>query len=447
MTKTLVNAVNSIVENGRTNGLLGELDDLVAINSITGLLGLDYIEGLPLERLDDLEALDLLYGYNDLDLPFEKYVSRIMGEITPRNSEVIREFRRIGEEDGRMEAIDWYYKLSQDSKYIRVDQVEKNKEWLYRSPYGDIMITINLSKPEKDPRDIIRAGEERSDKYPKCVICRENIGYKGRPGHPERSNHRIIPLTLNEENWYLQFSPYVYYHEHLIVLSEEHSPMYIDDRTLERLLDFVDQYEDLFIGSNAGLPIVGGSILSHNHFQGGNYVFPIERARIFNTLEKEDYQVDLLDWPVTTLRVRSKDRSRVKEIAYRLMSQWDDYENKDLDIIPYTGETKHNTSTLVVRRDQGEYMVYLSLRNNRCSAEYPFGIFHAHEEYHHIKKENIGLIEVMGMAILPARLDEDLDKVKQEEMGQVFVSILENCGVFKRDKYSILEEEVMRWLS
>lgn len=447
MDRNETNSLNSIIYNARENNLLGPLDDIIARNSIVDLLGIDYVEGLKNSKEDDIEALEILYKKNDLNLSFEKFVSRIMGELTPRNSEVIRKFNEVFKEEGSQKAIDWYYELCQNTKYIRMDQVAKNRKWVYNSKYGDIDITINMSKPEKDPRDIAKAKDERSEKYPRCVICKENIGYKGRPGYAERSNHRIIPLELNKEIWYLQFSPYVYYNKHLIVLSDDHIPMYIDDNILERLLDFVDIYPDLFLGSNAPLPIVGGSILNHNHFQGGDYEFPIEKSKVYKLIERDDFKLEILDWPVTTLRIRSKDREKLKTIGYKLMCKWDDYENQDLDIVPYTKKGKHSTTTLIIRKKDDEYLLYMSLRNNRTSEEYPKGIFHAHEEYHHIKKENIGLIEIMGMAILPSRLNVDLDREKKEEIGEVFVNILENCGVFKRKDYKSLEYEVNKWLS
>ena len=474
MENQLIIAIHSIIENGKKKGLLGELDDIIAKNSLFYLFGIEENEKINKEIIDDLEALEILYRYNDLDLPFEKFVSRIMGEITPRNSEIIDKFNKNLLSKGSQRAIDWYYKLCQDTKYIRMDCVLKNKKWKHISKYGDIEITINLSKPEKDPRDIIESGKENSNKYPKCVLCKENIGYKGKPGHPERSNHRIIPLELKDELWYLQFSPYVYYHQHLIVLSDEHIPMNINDNTIERLLDFVEKFPTLFLGSNAELPIVGGSILNHDHFQGGNYIFPIEKATVFSRIDKKDYRIEILDWPVSTVKVVSKNRKKLKEISYKIIEKWRGYKNEKLEIIPFTKDERHNTTTLIARKEDDEFILYISLRNNRCNDEHPDGIFHGHKEKHHIKKENIGLIEVMGLAILPGRLESELRNIKEillgnkdikednihkdwildlkdkytkdlnierlerileKEIGEIFVSILEDCGVFKKDDY------------
>ncbi|MBZ2174513.1 UDP-glucose--hexose-1-phosphate uridylyltransferase [Schnuerera sp. xch1] len=479
MKKKLISAIYSIIESAKENKLLGELDDISAKNSLFHIFQIEDEEFEIHKRIDDMRALKILYEYNDLDLPFEKFVSRIMGEVTPRNSEVISKFNQLMSEGRGQKAIDWYYKFCQYTKYIRMDRVTRNKKWKYSSKYGDIEITINLSKPEKDPRDIIKSGKEQSNNYPKCVLCKENVGYKGRPGYPERSNHRIIPLKLNDEKWYLQFSPYVYYNQHLIVLSYEHTHMNIDHKTIERLLDFVEIFPKLFIGSNAELPIVGGSILSHNHFQGGNYTFPIEKARVFDTIDEDDYKIEILDWPVSTIRVVSRDREKLKEKSFEIIRRWDNYKNKELQIIPFTNNEKHNTVTLIMRKKKERYILYITFRNNRCNEEYPYGIFHTHEENHHIKKENIGLIEVMGLAILPRRLDNELEEIKQillgkkninkedphrdwilqlkdkyderidieeignlleNEVGNVFVNILENCGVFKRTDYDEFKE-------
>lgn len=444
----VLNALSSIINYGLEKELIDELDSILARNELIHMLDIDYSDSYKSDKnYPILEAIEILYKEDDLNLPLEKFVSRIMGALTPRNSEIVRKYKAILENQGPEKAIDWFYEYSKDILYIRADQVAKNKKWIHESEYGDIEITINLSKPEKDPRDIASAKDKESVDYPKCPICLENIGYKGRPGFSERSNHRVLPIRLKDENWYIQFSPYVYYRQHLIVLSEKHEDMEINRATIERLSDFVDQYPELFIGSNADLPIVGGSILNHNHFQGGNYSFPIEKAKVYSTISSDKYELDILDWPVTTLRLRTKDRNILLDLADKIIETWKDYNNQDLNIQSHSGDINHNTSTLVMRKDRDEYNLYISLRNNRTDEDNPYGIFHAEEKYHHIKKENIGLIEVMGMAILPARLNENLNEEKQREMGKVFVEILKNCGVFKRDAYSILEKEVREWLS
>lgn len=477
MKERLILAIDSIIDNGCKNGLLGELDDIIARNSLFHIFKLDEKESKKTLRIEDMEALKTLYEYKNLGLTFENFVSRIMGEITPRNSEIINRFYIYLNQGKRQKAIDWYYKLCQDTKYIIMDRVTKNKKWKYSSNYGELEITINLSKPEKNPKDIIRSSKGQNEKYPKCVLCKENIGYKGRLDHPERSNHRIIPISLNDEKWYLQFSPYIYYDQHLIVFSDRHVPMNIDNKTVLRLLDFIDIFPQLFIGSNAELPIVGGSILNHNHYQGGNYIFPIDSAKIFERIDKANYQIEILDWPVSTVKIVSKNRDVVEDKAAKIIKNWKHYENQSLEILPFTNGERHNTTTLVARKIKNKYCLYISFRNNRCNEKYPYGIFHAREENHHIKKENIGLIEVMGLAILPGRLDVELKEIKdiilskkdipksnihkdwieqlkdkyneelnsdninnilEEEIGRKFIEILEDCGVFKKANYDKL---------
>ncbi len=489
MENKVISAIYSLIESNKEKGLLGELDDIVAANSLFSLFNINPDEDENYKNIDDdIEALKTLYEYNDLNLPLEKFISRVMGELTPRNSEIINKFRDLYREDSQ-EAIDWYYDISQKTKYIRMDRVIRDKKWNFPSKYGEMEISINLSKPEKDPRDIKKAGGTLSSGYPKCVLCKENVGYKGRVGHPERSNHRIIPLRLNNENWYLQFSPYVYYNQHLIVFSDEHKPMKIDGDTIEELMNFVEDFPELFIGSNAELPIVGGSILNHSHFQGGNYIFPIERAKVNKKISGEDYVVEILDWPVSTIRVKSRKKEILKKISLKIMDEWDEYKNSALEIFPYTEKNgnreKHNTTTLIGRKNGEDYVLYIALRNNRCNERYPYGIFHSHEENHHIKKENVGLIEIMGLAILPGRLNRELEEIKeilvsngeinennphrnwvkrikekygnnineenlknilQFEVGDVFVKVLQNCGVFKAEDGEEFKEFVRKAL-
>ena len=494
-----VRAVNSLIEYGRRRRLLGELDDIVARNSILGLLGIE--EPGPTEPstgMDEMTSIDTLRAYAKergiahLDLPAEKFVSRIMGLLTPRNSEVAREFRRFLEQDGAAAAVDWFYRFSADTMYVRMDLVSQDRKWTAKTEFGEMQITINRSKPEKDPRDIRAAGERTGeDRYPKCLLCAENAGYQGRPGHPERSNHRIVPLELSGERWFMQFSPYIYYHHHCIVFSQEHRPMRVDRMTFARICDFIALFPGMFIGSNADLPIVGGSILSHDHFQGGTWAFPMTNAPVLKSLRVADASLEHIRWPVTTLRLRSPDRNVVETLGEQLLLSWREYEDGERNILARSGsgegEEPHNTVTVIGRRRGVEYEIDVVLRNNRCDEDHADGIFHAHRERHHIKKENIGLIEVMGLAILPPRLESSLEdvvsvlagrksvsdlpesfphgvwiaelasrfgtnlpaakaeRIVRKEVGAVFSEVLKDCGVFKTTEDG--EKGVERFLS
>lgn len=401
--------------------------------------------------------------------------TKIMDCLMPRPSEVIKSFNELYAQNPK-EATKYYYDLSKASNYIRLSRVQKNLNWKTSTDYGDLDITINLSKPEKDPKAIAMAKSLPSSNYPKCLLCKENVGYAGTLNHPARQNHRIIPLTLTNEEWFLQYSPYVYYNEHCIILKGEHEPMQISALTFERLLQFVGQYQHYFIGSNADLPIVGGSILTHDHFQGGAYEFAMETASIlqtFSILNYTDVEVGFVNWPLSVLRLKSTDQSRLVELGDIILQKWRQYSDESLGIHSHTGDTPHNTITPIARYKNGKYELDLVLRNNRTSDEHPDGIYHPHAHLHHLKKENIGLIEVMGLAVLPGRLKEELEVVKEafvkrdiavlveaglekhvpwleemlshytivkadeamaiieEEVGLKFVEILECCGVYK----------------
>lgn len=401
--------------------------------------------------------------------------TKIMDCLMPRPSEVIKHFNELYAQNPE-NATKYYYDLSKASNYIRLSRVQKNLNWRTATQYGDLDITINLSKPEKDPKAIAMAKSLPSSNYPKCLLCKENVGYAGTLNHPARQNHRIIPLTLTNEEWYLQYSPYVYYNEHCIILKGEHEPMQISALTFERLLQFVGQYKHYFIGSNADLPIVGGSILTHDHFQGGAYEFAMEKAPILKTLNVlnfADVEVGFVKWPLSVLRLKSADKSRLVELGDIILKQWRQYSDESLGIHSHTGDTPHNTITPIARYKNEKYELDLVLRNNRTSDEHPDGIYHPHAHLHHLKKENIGLIEVMGLAVLPGRLKEELEVVKEafvkrdaamlvetglekhvpwleemlshytgvnvdkamsiieEEVGLKFVEILECCGVYK----------------
>ena len=372
-------------------------------------------------------------------------------------------------------ATDYYYKFSQDSDYIRRYRVAKDLKWKVDSPYGEIDITINLSKPEKDPKAIAAARNAAASSYPKCQLCMENEGYAGRANHPARENHRIIPITINQSNWGFQYSPYVYYNEHCIVFNGEHVPMKIDRAAFTKLFDFIKLFPHYFLGSNADLPIVGGSILSHDHFQGGHYTFAMAKAKIELPVTipgYEDVEAGIVKWPLSVLRIRSKDTSRLIDLAEHVLNCWRSYTDEDAFIYAETNGEPHNTITPIARKNGDTYELDLTLRNNITTDEHPLGVYHPHAQYHHIKKENIGLIEVMGLAVLPSRLKEELElladyivngkdirsnkkiekhadwveeflptydnitkenvmEILQKEVGNVFTHVLEDAGVYK----------------
>lgn len=351
--------------------------------------------------------------------------TKLMGVLTPRPGEVIRHFRELYR-NSPQEATDYFYRLSRDCNYIRTDRVAKDRKWKTKTAYGELDITINLSKPEKDPKAIAAALHSRQDRYPRCQLCAENEGYAGRMDHPARQNLRMIPLEMSSGKWYLQYSPYVYYNEHCIVLSGEHTPMKISRETFSVLLEFTEKFPHYMVGSNADLPIVGGSILTHEHFQGGRYTFPMENAPIREQVTFsgfEDIQAGIVKWPLSVIRLRGTEPERIVMLADRLLQSWRGYSDPEADILADSEGEPHNTITPIARRRGESYELDLVLRNNRTTEEHPLGLFHPHEEYHHIKKENIGLIEVMGLAVLPARLLRELEEIREtilrgEEPGE-----------------------------
>ena len=355
--------------------------------------------------------------------------ARIMGLLMPRESEIVKEFYNKYENESKEKATSWFYDLSKSSNYIMTQRIAKNLWWPVQTEYGDLEITINLSKPEKDPKEIAKAKLMKQLTYPKCLLCKENVGYAGRVNHPARQNHRIIPMTLGNKDWFLQYSPYVYYNEHCIVFSGEHEPMKLTKNSIERLVEFTEVLPHYFIGSNADLPIVGGSILSHDHYQGGNYEFPMDGAKVFKTITHRDIQIDFLQWPLSTVRLISKNKEHIIHLSEHILNKWINYSNEDIDIISHTEGTRHNTITPIARKKGDNYEMNLVFRNNRTTEEYPLGIFHPHQELHHIKKENIGLIEVMGLAVLPVRLKDEL-------------TLLEKCLINEADinDYESLEK-------
>ena len=424
--------IERLLQFGRKHGLIDNLDTIIARNQLLGLLNLKepYFGEVLEEELEyPTEILDGLVKYageeglfdKDIDALKELFDTKIMGLIMPRESEIVRKFNELAQKESIKAATDYFYNLCIASNYIRTAQIAKNIKWCTNSKYGDLEITINLTKPEKDPKTIAMERLQPQANYPKCMLCVENMGYSGRINFPARQTHRIIPLTLCGEQWYFQYSPYVYYNEHCIVFSESHVPMAISKKTLSWLLDFVRKFPHYLCGSNADLPIVGGSILSHNHFQGGNYLFPMQKAPIIKSYRLETFKnvkIGIVKWPLSVIRATSDDINELVEFSDYILTKWRGYSDESVDVLAYSktenGCIPHNTITPIARRnEEGKYEMDLVLRNNRTTEEFPDGIFHPHKEIHHIKKENIGLIEVMGLAILPGRLKNEMEQVKQ----------------------------------
>lgn len=480
--------IYKLTEYGIRKGLIAEEDRVYVINRYLELFNedsfyvaeevLNGIKSQELELTDVLEAL-IQYGLeaglleNDGITQKDLFDTKLMGVMTARPSEVIGRFEQEYKKSPQC-ATEYFYTFSQDTNYIRKDRIKKDRKWKVSSPYGEIDITINLSKPEKDPRAIAAARTSSEQKYPECQLCIENEGYAGRVDHPARQNHRIIPLEINGQRWGFQYSPYVYYNEHCIVLNGSHMPMKIEEATYRKLFDFVKLFPHYFLGSNADLPIVGGSILSHDHFQGGCYEFAMAKAPMeecFTIPDYEDVEVGIVKWPLSVLRLRSKDIERLVALGTHILSVWKNYTDEDAFIFSNTDGEDHNTITPIARKVGEIFELDLALRNNITTVEHPLGVYHPHAQWHNIKKENIGLIEVMGLAVLPARLKEELqiladcildgtdihsnEKVQkhaewvssfadnyqfteenvmgilEKEVGQVFVHVLEDAGVFK----------------
>ncbi|MBO4990533.1 MAG: UDP-glucose--hexose-1-phosphate uridylyltransferase [Firmicutes bacterium] len=405
-------AVNALLETLR-------LDELPAAGSCCDGDPADERELPPLHEI--LDALIAIAADQNLVDP-ESIVARdlfdtkLMGRLTPMPSVIIDKFRALYEE-GAETATDWYYRFSQDTNYIRRDRIAKDMKWFAPTEFGDLHITINLSKPEKDPKAIAAAGAAAPAGYPKCQLCAENEGYAGRINHPARQNHRIIPITINDSPWYFQYSPYVYYNEHCIVFNSLHTPMKIDRACFRKLLDFVKAFPHYFVGSNADLPIVGGSILSHDHFQGGHYTFPMEVAPVeesFTVAGYEDIICGIVRWPMSVLRLSCADDQRLVDLADHILNSWRGYSDEAAFIFAETDGVPHNTITPIARFRDGRFELDLVLRNNITTEEHPLGVYHPHAHLHHIKKENIGLIEVMGLAVLPSRLKEELAVLAQQ---------------------------------
>ncbi len=479
-----------LLDYARSSGLLNRRDEIYALNRLLALMRQDSVEPRTIEEkkperplneilnefLDEAAAKGLIEDsitFRDL------FDAKIMDALMDRPSTIQDKFEALYREDPK-KATDWYYDLSQNSNYIRRDRIAKDLRWNAQTPYGEMEMSINLSKPEKDPKAIAAARSMPSSAYPKCALCLENEGYAGRANHPGRSNHRVIELDLAGAPFAFQYSPYVYFNEHSIVFNQNHVPMVINYDTFKRLLSFVEKFPHYFLGSNADLPIVGGSILSHDHFQGGSHTFPIQKAKEekeFVVPGFEDVHAAVVDWPLTTLRIRSKDPKRLAKLADHILKKWRDYTDEEAMIYANTDGVPHNTITPIARRNQDEFEMDLVLRNNLTTDEHPLGLYHPHAKWHHIKKENIGLIEVMGLAVLPARLKDEMSRMKKailagedldadaslkahaewakeivvshpelnadtidaivdQEIGTVFSHVLEDAGVYKTDPES-----------
>ncbi len=482
--------IKRLLNYGLDKGLIQEEDELYTRNRLLEVLELDEYEELEVEveKLDNPQPiLDRL-----LDFAYEKGLmagntvtyrdlmdTKLMDCLMARPSEVIRKFCNDYDKSPSL-ATDNYYRMALASNYIRAERINRNVSWKADTAFGKMDITINLSKPEKDPAAIAAAKHIKATSYPKCLLCKENEGFAGTLNHPARNNHRVIPLELCGEKWFLQYSPYVYYNEHSIVFKESHEPMRISGLTFDRLLEFVEKFPHYFIGSNADLPIVGGSILSHDHFQGGRYTFAMEEAPVLRKISIEGYEdveASIIKWPLSVIRIRGGNRQRLSQLGDRILECWRGYSDEEAGIISNTNGEPHNTITPIARHKEGKFELDLVLRNNRTTREHPLGIFHPHSEVHHIKKENIGLIEVMGLAVLPARLinelellkdclkgnreidhyeeleqhktwflqlegkyrgtEADFDEVLRLEVGKVFEKALLDAGVFKQDNEGI----------
>lgn len=475
--------INELLNYGVKNNLIDKDELIYSRNLILDTLNLDdWKDDAPKDNRDIETILLDICGWaveneliNNSPAEMELLDTKVMNCITPRPKTVIDKFKADYAISPAAATLN-YYNFSKATNYIRDARIKRNLHWYSATPYGDLEITINLAKPEKDPKDIEREKTMPKSSYPSCLLCLDNVGYRGRLNHPARSTHRVIPMTLKSENWHFQFSPYVYYNEHSIVFCEEHRPMKMSKDTFDRLLEFVEQFPHYCIGSNADLPIVGGSILSHDHYQAGKHTFPMEKAGVENSFVLKNFpevECGVVKWPMSVIRITADDKETLSNAALHIFNSWKNYSDESVGLLSHSGETEHNTVTPIARRVGNKFQIDLALRNNRTSDEHPMGIFHPHSEVHNIKKENIGLIEVMGLAILPGRLqdemkmletalkdmnwkeniknDETLKKhfdwineiqsrretvdgeVLKEEIGKTFSTVLEHAGVFKRD--------------
>lgn len=474
--------INQLINYGLENQMISLYDVDYSINMLLDLFKLDCFERTTVEKIDYYLLIEDMLDYavkvgliEDNITERDLFDTKIMNCIMPRPSEVVNKFYQLYDEN-KQKATQYFYDLSIHSNYIRKARTDKNIKFSHYYKYGDIQISINLSKPEKDPKEIAKAKLAKSTGYPKCLLCKENVGYAGNMNHPARQTHRIIPLDLNGKTYNFQYSPYVYYNEHCIIFNNEHVPMVINRQTFENLFTFIEKFPHYMIGSNADLPIVGGSILTHDHYQGGRHRFPMQDASVIKEIEIKGYEnikVQMLNWPLSTLRLTADDKEVLVDLSDKILNHWINYDDVSCDILSHTNDVRHNTVTPIARMDNNRYQIDIVLRNNRTNDEHPLGIFHPHAKHHHIKKENIGLIEVMGLAVLPARLKDELECLKlcllkkkciddleslkkhkewfeylqtlefdeqsidefiEKEVTKKFVSVLENAGVYKMNQ-------------
>ena len=495
--KDINSLIAQLVQYGKEKGLVAKEDEIYTINRLLEILHLDEYKETVCEeemKLEDILAQIMDWAYENGVMQENSVVYRdlfdtkLMGALVPAPSVVIKKFRELYKESPK-KATDFYYDFSCNTDYIRRYRIAKDRKWKAETEYGTLDITINLSKPEKDPKAIAAAKNAKQSAYPKCLLCKENEGYAGRINHPARQSHRIMPVEIDGKPWGFQYSPYVYYNEHCILFDKEHTPMKIDESAFRKLLDFIRQFPHYFIGSNADLPIVGGSILAHEHFQGGHYEFAMERAGIKKEITIpgfEQIEAGIVNWPMSVIRIRHTDAGLLVKAASHILESWRKYTDEDFFIYAQTDGEPHNTITPIARMRDGKYEFDLVLRNNITTKEHPLGVFHPHQELHHIKKENIGLIEVMGLAVLPARLknemkrlgefivagkdissdeelakhadwvetfigsydsvtQENVEEILQKEIGEVFKKVLEHAGVYKNTKQAM--EGFMRFIS
>jgi UDPglucose--hexose-1-phosphate uridylyltransferase len=491
MTINIYEQIQRLVNFGISKKLIQPSDEIFIRNSLLESLGLDEFVTVNVvqEEVDSpVEILEYILNWAAKNGKLEQDTvtyrdlldTKLMGHFLSKPSETIAQFYSLYEKNSPNEATSYLYNLSKDTNYIRTDRIAKNEHWYSPTDYGDIEITINLSKPEKDPKAIEASKNMKSSSYPDCLLCKENVGYAGRLNHPARQNLRVIPFEIGNETWNIQFSPYVYYNEHAIVFLDKHEPMKISKRTFDRLLEFVEKFPHYFVGSNADLPIVGGSILSHDHYQGGFHEFPMAKAEIETEFEFSSFpnvKAGIVKWPMSIIRLQGLNRVDLSNLAELILQSWKGYSDPQVDILAFTDATPHNTITPIARRRGELFEIDLVLRNNRTNEQHPLGIFHPHQEVHHIKKENIGLIEVMGLAVLPGRLKEELklleaalikdqfldeiianesivkhlewaihiketyptidktncERILKQEIGIIFSTILEHAGVYKRN--------------
>ncbi|MCM3043870.1 UDP-glucose--hexose-1-phosphate uridylyltransferase [Bacillus altitudinis] len=447
--------LEQLIQYGVNKELISPLDMDYTRNRLLEVLGLDDAEPRTVSGDSDLE--DILMPMLDwavetglipdgTDTYRDLLDAKIMGCLVAPPSVIYAKFEEKRKHCGPKAATSWFYEMQQHAHYIHTGRIAKNVQWFTPTEDGELEITINLSKPEKDPKAIAEAKKLSQKQYPLCLLCKENVGFGGRINHPARQNHRIIPVTLTNESWFMQFSPYVYYNEHCIVFKGEHEPMQISKKTFERLLSFISIYPHYFIGSNADLPIVGGSILSHDHFQGGAHEFPMAKAKmeeVFSLEKLPRVKAGIVKWPMSVIRLQSSDQQTLVEAADFILHEWKMYSDPEAGLFSHTGETPHNTITPIARRHGDEYELDLVLRNNRTDKQHPDGIFHPHKEVHHIKKENIGLIEVMGLAVLPGRLAEELSQLKTALLSKNPLEEIKACpSIMKHESWAarLIEE-------